>query len=129
MHMFIPYFYKIHINFILRNKFTSGKAIHSVSEGAWFEFWWGHRLLGLMILYISSIHQSKCRDGISGHNRFLPEHFQFTIHTSSYHLTLRIPANGRAIAGFPPRWPGFEPGSGHVGFVVVKVALGQFFSE
>jgi hypothetical protein len=28
------------------------------------------------------------------------------------------------------RWlPGFEPGSGHVGFVVSKVALGQVFSE
>jgi hypothetical protein len=25
--------------------------------------------------------------------------------------------------------PGFEPGSGHVGFVVDKVALGQVFSE
>jgi hypothetical protein len=27
------------------------------------------------------------------------------------------------------RWPGFEPSSGHVGFVVDKVALGQVFSE
>jgi hypothetical protein len=26
----------------------------------------------------------------------------------------------------PPRRPGFEPGSGHVGFVVEKVALGLF---
>jgi hypothetical protein len=25
--------------------------------------------------------------------------------------------------------PGFEPGSGHLGFVVDKVALGQVFSE
>jgi hypothetical protein len=25
--------------------------------------------------------------------------------------------------------PGFEPGSGHVGFVVDKAALGQIFSE
>jgi hypothetical protein len=33
------------------------------------------------------------------------------------------------VAGFPPRRPGFEPGSGHVGFVVDKVALGQVFSE
>jgi hypothetical protein len=36
---------------------------------------------------------------------------------------------GRAIAqglvaGFPPRRSGFEAGSGHVGFVVDKVALG-----
>jgi hypothetical protein len=28
-----------------------------------------------------------------------------------------------------PRRPGFEPGSGHVGFVVDKVALGQVFSK
>jgi hypothetical protein len=36
-----------------------------------------------------------------------------------FHLLLR----------FPPRRPGFEPGSGHVGFVVNKVAQGQVFSE
>jgi hypothetical protein len=34
----------------------------------------------------------------------------------------------RLVAGFPPRRPEFEPGSGHVGFVV-KMALGQVFSE
>jgi hypothetical protein len=34
----------------------------------------------------------------------------------------------RLVAGFPPRRPGFEPGSGHVGIVVDKVALGQVFS-
>jgi hypothetical protein len=44
------------------------------------------------------------------------------------------PQYGRAIAqalvvGFPPRRPGFEPESVHVGFVVDKVALGQVFSE
>jgi hypothetical protein len=30
----------------------------------------------------------------------------------------------RSVADFPPRRPGFEPMSGHVGFVVDKVALG-----
>jgi hypothetical protein len=35
----------------------------------------------------------------------------------------------RLVAGFPPRRPGFDPRSGHVGFVVDKVALGQIFSE
>jgi hypothetical protein len=30
---------------------------------------------------------------------------------------------------FPPRRPGFEPRSGHVGFVVDKVTLGQVFSK
>jgi hypothetical protein len=33
------------------------------------------------------------------------------------------------VAGFPSRRPGFQPGSGHVGFVVEKVALGQVFSD
>jgi hypothetical protein len=33
------------------------------------------------------------------------------------------------VAGFPPRQPGFEHGSGHVGFVVDKVALGKVFSD
>jgi hypothetical protein len=33
------------------------------------------------------------------------------------------------VAGFPPRRPGFDHRSGHVGFVVDKVALGQDFSE
>jgi hypothetical protein len=33
------------------------------------------------------------------------------------------------VTGFPPRRPGFEPGSGHVGFMVYKVARGQVFSE
>jgi hypothetical protein len=33
------------------------------------------------------------------------------------------------VAGYPSRRPGFEPGSGHVGFVVDKAATGQVFSE
>jgi hypothetical protein len=39
---------------------------------------------------------------------------------------------GRAIAqavSHPPRLPGFDPRSGHVGFVVDEVALGQVFSK
>jgi hypothetical protein len=35
----------------------------------------------------------------------------------------------RLVAGFPPRRPGFEPTSGHVGFVVDKMAPGQVFSK
>jgi hypothetical protein len=35
----------------------------------------------------------------------------------------------RLVAGFPPWRPGFDPGSGQVGFVVDKVALGRDFSE
>jgi hypothetical protein len=33
------------------------------------------------------------------------------------------------VAGFPTRRPGFEPRSGHVGFVVDKLTRGQVFSE
>jgi hypothetical protein len=40
-----------------------------------------------------------------------------------------VPYLKRLAAGFLPQRPGFEPGSGHVGFVVNKVALGQVFSE
>jgi hypothetical protein len=38
-----------------------------------------------------------------------------------------VPAHGhpRLVPGFSSRRPGFAPGSLHVGFVVVKVALGQ----
>jgi hypothetical protein len=35
----------------------------------------------------------------------------------------------RLVTGFQPRWPGFAPGSGQVGLVVDKLALGQVFSE
>jgi hypothetical protein len=33
------------------------------------------------------------------------------------------------LTPFPPRRPGFDPRSGHLGFVVDKVVLGQVFSE
>jgi hypothetical protein len=39
------------------------------------------------------------------------------------------PQRRRLVASFPQRRPGFEPRSGHVGFVVGKVTLGQAFSE
>jgi hypothetical protein len=37
--------------------------------------------------------------------------------------------HARILHFHPLRRPGFEPGSGHVGFVVDKVALRQVFSE
>jgi hypothetical protein len=40
-----------------------------------------------------------------------------------------MPLLKRLVAGFSPRRPGFDPGSGQVGFVVEKVALGRVFSE
>jgi hypothetical protein len=33
------------------------------------------------------------------------------------------------VTGFPMQHPGSDPKSGHVGYVVDKVALGQVFSE
>jgi hypothetical protein len=42
---------------------------------------------------------------------------------------LAVPYFRHLVAGFPPRRLGFEPGSGHVGFVVDKVPLGQVFSK
>jgi hypothetical protein len=36
-----------------------------------------------------------------------------------------VPWLRRLVAGLPPRRPGFDPRSVHVGFVVDKVALGQ----
>jgi hypothetical protein len=44
-------------------------------------------------------------------------------------LPKAVPHLMRLVAGFPPRCPGFDPRSGHVGFVVDRVALGQIFSE
>jgi hypothetical protein len=35
----------------------------------------------------------------------------------------------RLVSCFPPLLPGFEPRSGHVRFVVDKLALGRVFSE
>jgi hypothetical protein len=40
-----------------------------------------------------------------------------------------VPQLRRLVAGFPPRWHGFEPGSGHVGFVMDEVVLGQVLCE
>jgi hypothetical protein len=46
------------------------------------------------------------------------------------YATIRVvPYLRRLVTGFPPRWSGFQLGSGHVGFVVNKVALGQVFFE
>jgi hypothetical protein len=39
---------------------------------------------------------------------------------------MRIKKKKSLVAGFPPLRPEFEPKSGHVGFVVDKVALGRF---
>jgi hypothetical protein len=52
--------------------------------------------------------------------------FQFSF---IYHLIRAAPYLKRLVAGFPPRRPGFKPGSTHVGFVVDKLAVGQVSSE
>jgi hypothetical protein len=41
----------------------------------------------------------------------------------------RAIAQAVSLCQFPPRQPWFERRSGHVGFMVDKVALGQVFSE
>jgi hypothetical protein len=40
-----------------------------------------------------------------------------------------VPWLRQLVAGIPPRRPGFDPGSVHVGFVVDKVAVGQVFPQ
>jgi hypothetical protein len=44
-------------------------------------------------------------------------------------LDKATPQLKRLVAGFPLQRPGFNPGSGQVGFVVDNVAPGQVFSE
>jgi hypothetical protein len=40
---------------------------------------------------------------------------------------MAVPWLRRLAAGLPPRWPGLDPGSVDVGFVVDEVALGEVF--
>jgi hypothetical protein len=40
-----------------------------------------------------------------------------------------MPSLRRSVTGFSPLRPGFGPTSGHVGFLVDKMTLGQVFSE
>jgi hypothetical protein len=44
-------------------------------------------------------------------------------------VSYAVPQLRRLVVASPPRRSGLEPGSGHVGFVMDKVALGQVFSE
>jgi hypothetical protein len=67
-------------------------------------------------------------------NSFPVKHTYKNIHrfinpNSKRSLHMAAPWLKRLVAGFPYRRPRFEPGSGQVGFVVGKVALGQVFSE
>jgi hypothetical protein len=59
-------------------------------------------------------------------NRLRTIQWTATDHQRSADHSLRNDARAQVVnAGFPPRWPG----SGHVGSVMDKVALGQVFSE
>jgi hypothetical protein len=55
------------------------------------------------------------------------------LNTETNRLSLRwemaVPSLRRLVDGFPQRGPWFETTSGHVGFVVDEVALGQDFSK
>jgi hypothetical protein len=53
----------------------------------------------------------------------------FASTTKEYIKVTKMLGRPRHSSGFPPRRPGFEPRSGHVEFVVDKVAVGQVFSE
>jgi hypothetical protein len=46
------------------------------------------------------------------------------MHQMYIHISESRPQLKQLVTDFPPRRPGFEPRSGHVGFVVDKVALG-----
>jgi hypothetical protein len=45
------------------------------------------------------------------------------------HTGLAMPNLRQLVAGFPPQRPAFEPRSGHMGFVVDRVALAQAISK
>jgi hypothetical protein len=47
----------------------------------------------------------------------------------TYLRSYAVPLLRRLVAGFPTQWPGFEHGSGHVGFVVDKAELRKVFCE
>jgi hypothetical protein len=56
----------------------------------------------------------------------------FTTLRASCHTLLTVTlsrslAIAQAVADFPPQQPRFSPRSDHMGFVLDKVALGQFF--
>jgi hypothetical protein len=71
--------------------------------------WWSHQLDGLNVSFEDGNYPGRVQGLLT--------------------WVLAVPSLRLLVAGFPPRRPGFEPGSGHVGFVVDKVALGQVFSE
>jgi hypothetical protein len=74
-------------------------------------------------------------NGLTKRNRILNHKMVSCFYTqrSKEHISVSwlfeaMPYLRRLVAGFPPRRPGFEPRSGHVGFVVDKVVLGQVLS-
>jgi hypothetical protein len=58
-----------------------------------------------------------------------PEKSTGSLNSTKINSVLAGPKLRRLVTGFAQRRPGFEPGLGHVGFVVDKVALEQVFSE
>jgi hypothetical protein len=82
-------------------------------------------------------HRKYCQPGNSLKKAYLSVAFQlsaFLIWCLYFYKFIYLFIYGLAIAkllvaGFPPRLPGFEPWTRHVGYVVDKVALGQVFSD
>jgi hypothetical protein len=72
----------------------------------------------------------------SGVKRFIQIRYETGLSTCLYFVSYFVSGNIPGVwnlklfvaAGLPPRSPGFDAGSVHVGFVVDKVALGQVFS-
>jgi hypothetical protein len=80
----------------------------------------------------------KLRISSDGHSRNMARHAyeqrarvpprQSLAATSKHTSTAAAPELTGLVAGFPLRRPGFEPRSGHMGFVVDRMALGQVLS-
>jgi hypothetical protein len=56
----------------------------------------------------------------------MKEYLNIYKYHDTYKYTQAMPWLRRFVAGLSPLRPGFDPGSVHVGFVVHKVALGQY---
>jgi hypothetical protein len=52
-----------------------------------------------------------------------------TFSSEGYKHLKAVPQFRKLVAGFPSQRSGFEHGSGHMGFVVDEVPLGQVSSE
>jgi hypothetical protein len=108
-----------------REDWSNGNAPHFYSEGSRFESGPWYRLHWLRVspqilqAYFGTVPQVRPRP--------LPSE-SFSVHQSSIRRYI-VSILWASSSNLPPRRPGFDLRSGHVGFVVDKVALGQVSSE